>query len=466
MIGYMAPPEASASDRGLFRSYQCGLCHTLGDEYGLAYRLFAGVDLVFFNIFLDLHREERAALGRRACVLSPVQREGRGLAVRERTTLTRFAAAFGVWVGVEKLRDDAEDEGGWLRALALRAFQPGQARARAVLEAEGFPIAQAEAWMQRQRALEAAPTHPLEQAAEPTQGIAELLFASAAVDEAGRARAARIGRHVGLFLFAMDNLLDLGRDLKAGQYNALARAFGLRAGQGPQAAAREAALGLAHRAVEELRAAVAELPLDDHGRYVRRALVRSFEQKLAAFEALSPAAAQGATLATLRPRAPLLPRVRALVSQRLALAGGGLRMAVAMLALYLFPSWKAGQELALQWGRPAFADTGDTGDTGDSRSVEDTGVPSGEEPAIERPCDLCCDFEDEGFGICTPEWLDRAVDAACQRICGDPCEQACQVVCEDPCSTACDNACGSACTSSGCGDSPSGFPGPGPGGAC
>lgn len=469
MIGYMVPPEPSASDRALFRGYQCGLCHVLGAEYGFAYRLFAGVDLVFFNIFLDLHTSTRAAEGRRACVLSPFGERGPGLRARQATEHARFAAAFGVWVGVEKLRDDAEDEGGILRALALRAFTPGQARAREVLERRGFPIAEAEAWMRTQRAIEATPRLGLEQAAQPTQQIARLLFESAACSPEERTRAARLGEHTGLFLFALDNLLDLGRDLRSRQYNALARAFGLESHTvGMPEEVRTAGLDLARRAVAGVQEEVAGLPLDDHGRYVRRALARSFTRKIEAFEALPVAALPGVRLQDLRPgREPLRARLARIVHRTWAGAAAGVRLAVAMLALALFPSWKTGQRLALEWGRPAFADSGDSSDSStpdDSRGGEDTG-DSGvvlEDPAVERPCDLCCDFEDDSIGKCTPEWLDRLVERACEVLCIEPCTNVCNSACDQACTNlgcdnACDNSC-SGCVSSG-GDNLGGKPG-------
>ena len=147
MIGYLQPDRPGASERWLHRSYQCGLCHTLGAEYGFHYRIFAGVDLVFFNVFADLVAARDPGTRQRGCVLNPAGRFVGRLPVRERTDHARFTAAFGVYMGVEKLRDDYEDEGGLHRWLLWRAMTPGWRRARATLQGFDFPVGEVEAMM-------------------------------------------------------------------------------------------------------------------------------------------------------------------------------------------------------------------------------------------------------------------------------------------------------------------------------
>jgi hypothetical protein len=342
VIGYLEPAEQSASDKRVHRSYQCSLCHELGANYGFAYRLFATNDLVFLNVFADMLRGSDPAVGRRRCVVMPGV--GPQLPVRERTENTRFSAAFGVYIGVEKLRDDYEDDGGLLRWLAWKAFSRGGELARATLKSFGYPIDRVRELMREQAALEKDPAPlELEAASRPTRALARILFESRAVGDDLRQRSGDIGDRVGAFLFYMDNLLDLPKDLRSGGYNALARRF---AEEATSDEARQAALEGASEQVDALQELSAVLPLDDHGRYVRRTLKAGFRYKLNALQGLDPKQRERATLRSLRaPR----PRARVLVQAKLALA---------FIVLYFLPSsrWASGLVGGVAW-----AQDGDTG---------------------------------------------------------------------------------------------------------
>lgn len=425
MIGYLEPAERSASDKRVHRSYQCSLCHELGANYGFVYRLFATNDLVFLNVFADMLAEQNPNEGRRRCVMTPAV--GPMLPVRERTDNTRFSAAFGVYIGVEKLRDDYEDEGGPLRWLAWKAFSKGGEAASSVLRSFGYPLERVRELMDRQGAIEStSEALPLEDAAAPTRALARILFEARAA-KGQRERAGAIGDRVGAFLFYMDNLLDLPKDLRKGGYNALARRFGLdRPGSLPDATV-EAALQGADEQVTALKALSAELPLNDHGRYVRRTLGAGFRQKLEALAALPPKTRERAQLRTLRP-----PRARQKLSMQL-------KLALAFVVLYFFPSshWAAGLVGGVAWAQ----DTGDTG-VGDP-SPQDTGnsVQADDQPFCDETWDWGMD------NLCFfDSWCEGVLDEGCNIACS-PCENACDAAC----SNVCDDACGN--VDCGCGDS-------------
>jgi hypothetical protein len=329
MIGYLAPLSADPGVRRTFRGYQCGLCHVLGAEYGPLYRLLAGPDMVFLNVFLELWGQP-AAERTRACVVAPLVTR---LPARDPNENTCFAAAFGVYMAVEKLRDDWEDEGGALRWLAWRSLRGGWERARAVLVSHGFPVHEVEAWMRAQRTIEAAPSLPLADAAEPTRRIAALLFAHAAgrAGEASRARLAELGARVGGFLFYMDNALDLPKDRREGGYNALDRA-------GTTVAD---ALAAARDEVDVLRGLVATLPARPERAFVHHALVTGFRDKARRLAHLSPEAhAAGNLRALLPPRPPLLEQLRRVAAGPWGVVTLRARVILAFLLTWIAPSMR------------------------------------------------------------------------------------------------------------------------------
>jgi hypothetical protein len=413
MIGQLAPTHRDRSMQALFRSYQCGLCHHVGATYGPMYRLLAGVDMVFLDVFLDLWTEA-PAIEHRACVVAPVVTR---LPARVVTNNARFAAAFGVYMAVEKLRDDYQDEGGLLRWLAWRSLASGHRRAREELVAQGFPVETIEAEMAAQAAVETGPGVSLDSASAPTRAISAALFAHAP----GHTDGLRLlGDRVGAFLFYMDNLLDLGKDLREGGYNAIAAAFGLRKDAQIPDAAWSAGIAGARAAIDDLEGLVRTLPETPGRAYVARTLVHGFRGKLACFEAMSVEERLRATLRDVLPQRPTL-------AQRVGTAGFGL--AATLRAAWGRVSWRAqaGVALLVAWAWPTAAlaqewwpDT--AGDPG-----LDTGIPD-------------------------PTMFDTAGAAAgssndCGNIC-DPCVGNCGWV---SCSTTpCDDACGDACSGVSC----------------
>ncbi len=420
MIGYLAPYAPEDSQRRIYRSYQCGLCHTLGAEYGFHYRLFAGPDMVFLNVFYDLVGAGLAQEGRRACVVAPVVTS---LPVRARTDHTRFAAAFGVYMAVEKLRDDWEDERHVSKWLAWRAFRPGWVRARATLVEQGFPVDAVEGWMRAQARVEKSGALGLDEASAPTRAIARLLFGHAAgvAGEDHRPGLEALGDRVGGFLFHLDNLLDLPKDLRARGYNALARAFGLthEPARIPEEVLAAGVAG-ARAQIDDLVGLVAALPVRTERAYVSRTLVTGFRDKLRRYERLDDDARRTATLRTLLPPRPpgreVLKRVVAGPFARLRYRA---RLTAAMLALWLAPRsgwaedwWPEGDSAALDTGG-AFLDTGAPVAAESDGSSSDCG----------NVCDPCA----SNFG-----WV--SCDSA---LCADPCGDACDGVCDDACDIDC-----------------------------
>ena len=364
MIGFLVPLAPSLAERGVLRSIQCGLCHSIGAEYGFAYRALAGPDLVFLDLFVEAVSGQAAPVGTRACVLLP--RVSR-LPCSAPSQASALASAFGVWMAVAKLRDDWEDEGGLHRWLAWRAFAPGAEKARATLQAQGFPVEEVDRWMRSQQEIERSGPLSLEEASAPTRAIARILFSFAAragdPDQAGVA--GQLGDLVGHFLFVVDNLLDHARDRRAGGYNALAREAGAPAELSPARFATmvERARGI----VGELEDALAALNTPLHAGLLRKTLVRGFADKLSRLGSLDPAQLESAKLATiLPPGTPWRTRFAQAGSQLGARLGllwaqrwDRARLMVAMTMLVLFP--KTG--LAERWWPDGAVDLGlGTGD--------------------------------------------------------------------------------------------------------
>ncbi|MCB9669048.1 MAG: hypothetical protein H6734_06220 [Alphaproteobacteria bacterium] len=412
------PRDLGCASGSRFRSLQCTSCHALGEGYGLALRLFAGPDVVVFHALADALAGGSAPVSFRSCVLAPVVSR---LPVHEPGQRTRVATAFAVWMGVEKLIDDVEDEGAWLPWLASRALRGSHERARASLEDVGFPVGAIREALARQRAIEAGGTTPLGVALEPTRTIAGLAFGALGSDPGSQDLGTKIGELVGTALFWIDNALDLPADLRSGRYNALRRAPpGCWDDDG---GARGYAVAEARAAVDRLEPLVLLLPDPVTGDLVHGAFVRGLRSQIDALEALSPARWAHA-------RTRDLQTWRRPFSQVLASSGSVLveRLASRSRGAWTDLRWKmqlAGRLLAL-WVAPWSAWAQD--------------LP--EEPPVCLPDDPVLDAVAQAgpTGAAAP----AEGDCGC---CGDPCTQMCgDMLCNGFC-----RMCGAGCETVSCG---------------
>ena len=76
MFGYITicRPELKVKEYDTYRTYYCGLCHSLKERYGQVPRLTLSFDMTFLAILLSgLYEEEnRQSCGR--CLLHPMQK--------------------------------------------------------------------------------------------------------------------------------------------------------------------------------------------------------------------------------------------------------------------------------------------------------------------------------------------------------------------------------------------------------
>jgi len=366
--GYLKPLARGHHQRELTRTYMCGLCHLFGEHYGFIYRLFAQPDLVFLNVFLDAVDQRPAPFVNKSCPLLPVVSNA---PVRAQTHNARFAAAFGLYMGVEKLRDNHQDEGGLHRWLLWRVFQPGFVKARQELLAQGFPVPEVERWMAANARLEKRPTLSLQRAVRPSAAISGLMFAHAGRHATAATRTALrgAGEALGAFLFFMDSLLDYGSDGRAGQYNPFLRLPP--AEQDNTAAVLEHGTQQAQARVEQLAQCLSVVPMDDPHGFVRSTLVDGLRDKVRRYRALNATQRLTATLSAVEPPpgSVLLHVVRHALTQAAARA----RLALALVLTWLAPKSPALARLATVLvvaacsvvPNSAFADGGpDGGDAG------------------------------------------------------------------------------------------------------
>jgi len=69
---YSACNLHDAQDRAAYRLHMCGLCHALGDSYGLPARLLTNHEMIVLNLLTSAQRPQAPDVVTRRCPLNPL----------------------------------------------------------------------------------------------------------------------------------------------------------------------------------------------------------------------------------------------------------------------------------------------------------------------------------------------------------------------------------------------------------
>ena len=226
MFGYVRPPmdllEEAEKDR--FQRAYCGLCHALGERYGLAARFILNYDFTYLAILLSEGAEGETCSAR--CPVSPVKKRD----YAKPDAAAALAADESVILAYWQLRDGVADHD-WLHGLKYRSvsaiLEPAYRKAAALRP--DFDRAVREQLAQL-KVLEDEQCPSMDRAAD---AFAVLLERSAdGVEDPVRRRIlGQMLYHLGRWVYLMDAADDLKKDAESGNYNPVALRFGLTDGQ-------------------------------------------------------------------------------------------------------------------------------------------------------------------------------------------------------------------------------------------
>ena len=212
MFGYITAnrEEMKIRDFRRYRSYYCGLCHTLAVRYGKSAQLTLTYDMTFLIILLNGLYEEPLMSDRRRCMVHPAEKQDM-LSNR----ITDYAADMSVLLTYYKLMDDIRDERS-VKAKVLAAKLRKSAK-----KIEKIYPRQAEAIAKNCRLLmeaEEKRCYDLDDVASYTGNLTAEVFLMDEKDPwASEIR--HLGFYLGKFIYLLDAFDDLQKDIKKGAYN-------------------------------------------------------------------------------------------------------------------------------------------------------------------------------------------------------------------------------------------------------
>lgn len=211
MYGYVIvnKPELKFKEYDRYRSYYCGLCDILREQYGIRGQVSLSYDMTFLVILLTGLYEPQTAYLEERCIVHPVAKHP----VRK-NEVTSYVADMNVLMAYYKCVDDWKDEKKVTRLTYSRLLK-GQ-----VKKICGKYPQKAEAIRQALSGLSAA-----EKAGEENIDRAASYFATvmsvvmAMKEDEWTEELQKMGYQLGKFIYLCDAYEDAEEDIKAGRYN-------------------------------------------------------------------------------------------------------------------------------------------------------------------------------------------------------------------------------------------------------
>lgn len=243
MFGYVRPlkAELKCKEFDYFKSVYCGLCHTLGERYGLPARFVLNYDLTFFTVVL-LALQGGTASEKRTCLASPL----RAKCVACGSEVLDLSADLTVLLYYHKLTDTVEDAA-WLKSIGVRLLRRWlRARFR---KAERFrPVLSKtiEDSLSRLRAMEEARCDSIDRVADPFAQILSGAVVEAGLDERTTRVLAEMFYQIGRWIYIIDACDDFPQDQQTHGYNPIALRYGLAGEHLDEAVKKEIRITLSH----------------------------------------------------------------------------------------------------------------------------------------------------------------------------------------------------------------------------
>lgn len=216
---YAARHYVTAKDRTLYRQHMCGLCHTLGGQYGFATRLLTNHEAILLSILTNAQHPAEMSTVTQRCPLNPSRKM-----IGNDDIAGQFAAATAITLAAISVDDDVQDSNGRdvVAKMADRLLKNPQHKALQNMAKLGFDIDILRQLNSRQSGVEQNDGN----SEIPSSIAAGKLFEMTAVlagNEANKESLSDIGKQYGAYLYFADAYRDFAQDIAKGDYNPLRR---------------------------------------------------------------------------------------------------------------------------------------------------------------------------------------------------------------------------------------------------
>lgn len=217
MFGYVKPfkPMLRVCEFDTYQAIYCGLCKQLSRSYGPFARLTLSYDFTFLSLFDLALQEESPKFERENCLYNPLKKKPCCI----HCDSLHYGASCAMIMLYYKVLDNISDEG-FFKRMMYRLALPVVRRARnKALENFSDVDRVIDVQMKKQALLEQNKCDRVDQAGEPTAECLGYLFARMARQEGQKRALHRFGYLLGRWIYMVDALDDVQKDLELNRYN-------------------------------------------------------------------------------------------------------------------------------------------------------------------------------------------------------------------------------------------------------
>ena len=217
MFGYVKlfKPTITMGEYEMYKGIYCTLCKRLGKRYGVLSRFTLSYDMTFLALLQMALSEQDADFCPSRCSFNPTKR----CLKAQNTDAIDRAADIGTILAYYKLRDTLADEGLGKKIGAWCSLPFAKAAHKKAKKNVPHIDEAVAAMMTAQARVEAEATDSIDRAAEPFALMLQTLAGGIAADDTQKRVLERFGYCLGRWVYLMDAVDDLQKDLDKGRYN-------------------------------------------------------------------------------------------------------------------------------------------------------------------------------------------------------------------------------------------------------
>lgn len=211
MFGYVMlnKPEIRFREYDEYRSYYCGLCRELKEQFHIAGQLTLTYDMTFVLLLLDGLYEPPVQKGKSCCAVHPLKKQ-----LIRKSGVTEYAAAMNLLLSYYKCMDDWTDERKISRLAFAGALKNGESKVEKKYPEKAKAIREL---LNELSEMEKAGEKNIDRVSGCFGSIlAEVL---AYKQDMWEPSLRKIGFYLGKFIYILDAYEDIEKDMKNGNYN-------------------------------------------------------------------------------------------------------------------------------------------------------------------------------------------------------------------------------------------------------
>ena len=220
MFGYLDIDKGTLQEgqRGLWQTFMCGLCFSTKKLYGNFPRMFISNDVNFFNVLFHSILGVDVEIEKSRCFSHPVKKQ----TVLKQTELTDKLSTANVLLTYWNIYDDTVDGGSVAKKTALRAFRRAYNKAKSDFPELDETLSKRYGEL---RELEQSNCASIDQVAHAFAKLSED-FAAIVLGENATDHVKTLCYNLGKWIYLIDALDDVQKDLKRKQYNPFVAHYG------------------------------------------------------------------------------------------------------------------------------------------------------------------------------------------------------------------------------------------------